>query len=248
MQRIRWRTVATLRAPNRSTTWFHIGTAIISNLYKWLTYGNRKLWICSICRRFHFFFATNQQFDIDALNNNLEKVHSWLGTNKLSLDIDEIKLMVMRVINKNVSHIPHYLTIQNTNIGCETSFNLLGVVIDEHLTLKCYTDKIANKISKNIGVLNQFKHYLPIQTLRTLYCSMIQTHLKYGNLAWGIECNRLNKFKKWTLGTICLSKYNDHTEGLFKERKLLTFFVLFLLNSLKFFYKYIHKTLPEYFS
>ena len=68
----------------------------------------------------------------------------------------------------------------NTNIGREKSFNLLGVVIDEHLNWKSHTDKIANKISKNIGILNRLKHYLPMQTLRTLYCSMIQTHLNYG--------------------------------------------------------------------
>ena len=121
------------------------------------------------------------------------------------------------------------------------------MVIDEHLNWKFLTDKIANKISKNIGVLNQLKHYSPIQTLRTLYCSMIQTHLNYGNLTWGIECNRLNKLQKRAIRTICLSKYNDHTEGLFKERKLLKFSDLFLLNFLKFFYKYNHKTLPECF-
>ena len=147
----------------------------------------------------------------------------------------------MRAINKNVSHIPHFLTIQNTDIGREKSFNLLGVVIDEHLNWKFHTDKIANKISKNIGVLNQLKHYSQIQTLRTLYCSMIQTHLNYGNLAWGIESNRLNKLQKRAIRIICLSKYNDHTEGLFKERKLLKFSDLVLLNSLKFFYKYKHK-------
>ena len=194
------------------------------------------------------FSATDQQFDINALNNSLEEVYNRLATNKLSLNVDKGKCVVMRAINKNVSHIPDYITIQNTKIGREKSFNLLGVVLDEHLNWKSHTDKIANKISKDIGILNHFKHYLPMQTLRTLYCSMIQTNLNYGNLAWGIECNRLNKLQKRTIRTICLSKYNDHTEGLFKERKLLKFPDLVWLNSLKFFYKYKHKLLPEYLS
>ena len=108
------------------------------------------------------FSATDQQFDTNALNNSLEEVYNWLATNELSLNIDKTKCVVMRAINKNVSHIPDYLTIQNTNVGREKSFNLLGVVIDEHLIWKSHTDKIANKISKNLGVLNQLKHYLPI--------------------------------------------------------------------------------------
>ena len=35
------------------------------------------------------FTATEQQFDIDALNNSLEKVYNWLATNKLSLNIEK---------------------------------------------------------------------------------------------------------------------------------------------------------------
>ena len=68
------------------------------------------------------------------------EVYNWLATNKLSLNIDKTKYVVMRAINKNVSHIPDYLIIQNTNIGREKSFNLLGVVIDEHLIWKSHTD------------------------------------------------------------------------------------------------------------
>ena len=69
------------------------------------------------------FSATNQQFDIDALHNSVEKVYKWLATNKLYLNLHKPKFMALRVINKNVSNTTHYLSIQNTNMGRVKSFN-----------------------------------------------------------------------------------------------------------------------------
>ncbi len=34
-------------------------------------------------------------------------------------------------------------------------FNFLGLVINEHLYWTSYTEKVANKISKTIGILNR---------------------------------------------------------------------------------------------
>ena len=45
-----------------------------------------------------------------------------------------------------------------------------------------------------------------------------------------------------------MSKYNAHTDPLFKNLNLLNVFDLFKLNSLKFAYKYHKETLPDYFS
>ena len=45
-----------------------------------------------------------------------------------------------------------------------------------------------------------------------------------------------------------MSKYNAHTEPLFRHLNLLNVFDLFKLNSLKFAYKYHKGPLPDYFS
>ena len=56
-----------------------------------------------------------------------------------------------------------------------------------------------------------------------------------------------NTYKK-AIRVICMSKYNAHTDPLFKNLKLLNVFDLFKLNSLQFAYKYHKETLPDYFS
>ncbi len=42
-------------------------------------------------------------------------------------------------------------------------FNFLGLTINEHLNRKDHRDKISNKISKTMGILNKLKHFIPQQ-------------------------------------------------------------------------------------
>ncbi len=49
------------------------------------------------------------------------------------------------------------LNIENTSIDRVGDFNFLGQTINEHLNWKSHIDKLANKISKTMGVLNKLK-------------------------------------------------------------------------------------------
>ena len=88
---------------------------------------------------------------------------------------------------------------------------------------------------------------MPIYILRTLYCSLIQSKLSYFILAWGFECEKLNKIQKRAIRVITCSRYNAHTELLFKHLELLKISDIFRLNVLKFNFKLSHKKVPHYF-
>ena len=101
---------------------------------------------------------------------------------------------------------------------------------------------MGGKLAKLSGVLNILKRYLPEYVLRTLYCSMVQSRLTYGNLAWGLYHYHLEKIQNRIRRIISRSKYNAPTRAIFKA------FELFSLNFLRFFYDYENKNLPTYFS
>ena len=82
------------------------------------------------------------------------------------------------------------LTINNTNIECVGEFSYLGLMLNKHLNWKQHITKIANKIYKNIGIINKLKCELPKNTLLTVYSSLILTHLNYCILAWGYDSKR----------------------------------------------------------
>ncbi len=91
---------------------------------------------------------------------------------------------------------PLQLKIELIQIERVYEFNFLGLTINEHLNWRDHIDKISNKISKTIGILNKLKHFLPKQAKLHIYNSLILSHLNFGILAWGYHCNRIYKLQK----------------------------------------------------
>ena len=61
----------------------------------------------------------------------------------------------------------------------------LGTIIDGTLSWEKHCTKVANKISRNNGLLNRVKHLLPPSSLILLNHSFIQPHIQYALPAWG---------------------------------------------------------------
>ena len=98
-----------------------------------------------------------------------------------------------------------------------TDFNFLGLTIRDNLEWKNNVPTIANKCSRTIGILNKLKHILPANISLILYNSLLLPQLNYCILAWGHNCKRLIKPQKKALRAISISKYNAHTDPLFKK-------------------------------
>ena len=96
------------------------------------------------------------------------------------------------------------------------------------------------------GILNKSKRFLPVDILRTLYFSMVQSRLTYRILVWGFEHQRFVKIQRRFIIIISLSTYNARTEPWFKQLGILINNNLFGLNCLNFVYNYNQGELPHY--
>ncbi len=72
-----------------------------------------------------------------------------------------------------------------------------------------------------MGILNKLKHFLPLNAKVLIYNSLILSHLNVYILTWRYQYDRILKLQKRIVSIISLSKYNAHTEKIFKTRKLL---------------------------
>ncbi len=95
------------------------------------------------------------------INEELKKINDWLKTNKLSLNIYKTKYMLFHTAQKQIDHL--HIKINNINIDRVTHFNFLGFTINENLTWTDHINKIANKISQNLVILNKLKYFLHIK-------------------------------------------------------------------------------------
>lgn len=178
------------------------------------------------------------------LNMELEHISDWLRCNKLSLNVQKTKYMIFHKPQKKVNDLN--LVLNNTAIQRVSDFDFLGLTINEHLNWTSHINKIANKISRSIGILNRHKYFIPLQSKLHIYNSLILCYINIGILSWGYRCERIAKLQKRAVRIINLSKYNAHTEPIFKQFKLLKIHDILRLQELKFFFRYKHGQLPSY--
>ena len=180
------------------------------------------------------------------INKEIKLINSWFKINKLSLNIIKSKFMVFLMPQREIT--PPKLQIDGILIDYVTVFNFVGINIQNNLKWDTHINSISLKIGQTVGILNRSKHSLPLNILHLLYCTLIVPHLHYGILLWGNANVRIYKLQKKALRIITGSKYNAHTEPLFKTANTLRMEDIFKLQQLKFIYSLQHHILPTYFT
>jgi exonuclease III len=179
------------------------------------------------------------------IESELNKVSDWLKVNKLSINVKKTKAMVFHSARKKVT--TPTIKLHNEQIEFVDSLSYLGIVLDRHLSWKEHVDSTASKISKTIGALCKLKHFLPQNTLKLIYDSLIHCKIKYGILVWGENSNRIMNLQKKAIRIISKSRYNSHCDPIFKKLEILKVHDTKRLQELIFFYKFRNNSLPKYF-
>ena len=157
---------------------------------------------------------------------------------KLSLNATKTKFMIFHNLNKKIAIIPS-IKVNDINIERVKDFNFLGINLDQNLNWSSHTNKISIKISQAIGIMVRIKRYLPTYILKTLYYSLIFPHLSYGNIIWYTHNSPLFKLQKKAVRIITNSKYNAHSEPLFKVVNFLKLEDIYYMNILKLYFKIV---------
>ena len=215
----------------------------VSALFKYILFADDTSLLSSI----EYSIPINDTNTNELMNIELCNICNWLAVNKLSVNVTKTKFMVFHPHQKDVKDQIPNLKINDSEIELVENFNFLGIQLDKNLNWKTHTNLIANKLSKYSGILNRLKRYLPLFVLRMLYFCLVNSQISYGLLSWGFQCKRLEKLQKRIIRIKTCSKYNAHTDPLFKRVNVLKINDVFKLNALTFYYKYTNNELPSYF-
>ena len=93
------------------------------------------------------------------------------------------KMTMMNITGGNESE-NFDIILDDVKLARVNNTKFLGVIIDENLTWKEHIDGITKTISRNIGMMNKLKFFVPERILRTLYCSLVLPYIykQYGVL------------------------------------------------------------------
>ena len=196
----------------------------------------------------------NIESQISVVNAELEEVSNWFKTNKLSVNASKTNYMIL-----GTSHMTSVKAQQHFNVILDDTVldrvkctKFLGVLIDENLTWKCHIDCVSKTLSRNIGIMNKLKYFIPGRILYSLYCTFILPYVNYGILIWGNTCkvylDKLIKLQKWAIRTISNSHYRSHTQPLFAKHNILKVNDMYSLELGVFMYKYSTNDLPGIFN
>ena len=196
----------------------------------------------------------NKLFDV--ANSELEKASVWFTANKLTLNVKKTKFMLFSEEQSNIGN--NNLKIGDTIIeqigtNCrEKYFKFVGHVLDDNLSWEGHIDHICRKLASANFAINSSKHFLPLQIRKTLYYSLFDSHLNFGNLLWGCAKNkflrRVENLQKKCIRNIGLKSFRSHTEPIFKDLSILKLSERLSFSRSIFMHKYRNQKLPITFS
>lgn len=201
--------------------------------------------------------ATNILDLMNKANNELAKASVWFQANELTLNLSKTKYMIFR--NKNMNIDQHNIQLKSDNVilerignDCKTKYyKFVGIRLDEFIAWDQHIDFVASKLSCACYALNQVKHILPLHIRKTVYNSLVRSHLEYGILAWGFATNKrmkkIVKMQKKAVRNVTKSSFTAHTDPMFGKQKILKFKDLAEFNAKTFMYKHFYSKLPKSF-
>jgi hypothetical protein len=213
------------------------------------------------------FLISGKNLDetIELLNIELKKISYWFRTNELSLhpsktqfiifskndenhNFNDINIVVNHN-NENQNNVDLITKLSCVNINNDTpAIKFLGVHLDPKLNFKYHIDKIHSKISRSLYAINTAKHLIDKTALKTLYNSLIHSHLNYCIPIWGSAPKshliKLELQQKKAIRIITNSNYNAHTVPLFKSLEILPVTEQMKYSKLQLMHDYIQHRLP----
>jgi hypothetical protein len=130
------------------------------------------------------FIVVSEDFDfmIDFLNEKMKKLIEWCKFNRLCLNPDKTKFMIMSPLS-----IPYEPSLKVNSITVERvhCFKYLGVFFDDKLKFHEQTNSLNSKLSRLCGITYRLAQFYTFDVAKTFYYSFVYPVISYGLAVWG---------------------------------------------------------------
>ena len=142
--------------------------------------------------------------------------------------------------------------IERIGKECKTSFfKFVGIHLDEFLEWDHHIAHVATKMSRGNYVLASAKNTLPIHIRKTIYNSLIRSHMEFGILSLGNslagKLKKIVNIQKKCVRNIAGKHFLSHSDPIYKNLGILKFQDLLQYNQSTFMHKLINGKQPSSF-
>ena len=152
--------------------------------------------------------SDNIDTSISYMKKIFDKIVAWVNNNQLIINFDKTNAMfILSAYSKLKTLIPdNFIIYNNISISCVHKFKLLGVYIDNHLSLSDFVDNLFKSVYKKSYSIKRL-FFLPSQTKIQFFKSFILPHFDY--------CSSLFVYLTSTLVSKIESLFNATIKKLF---------------------------------
>ena len=155
------------------------------------------------------------------VNSELVKIDEWSKLNKLSLNTNKTKFMVLTK-QRSARHFD--IRIGKANIEQVNAINYLGVIFNDK-SWKSHIQHVCSKLSSGSWALIKLMNYVYTTMLKTVYYALIYSYLQYCVSRWGLALTTvldlLVRIHKCIIRIITNSPFLSHTNHLFQKLNFL---------------------------
>ena len=120
---------------------------------------------------------------IQQFNANLNIFHTWCVANKLFLNLEKTKAMVLTP-KRTDFEFPN-IVINNTIVEYVQEYKYLGIIIDSKLSFAKHIKNLNGRLNRVAGTSFSMKNILSLEAAKTFYFSMAYSLISYVIVVWG---------------------------------------------------------------
>ena len=125
------------------------------------------------------------------MNEDLKKFFIWLCANRLSLNVAKTEFIIFKPPRKSLKKRITF-RLNGKTLFESKKIKYLGLIVDDRLSWKFHINELSKKLGRAIGVIYRLKNMnCPKSVLFSIYCSLFQSQLSYGLMAWGSASKNL---------------------------------------------------------
>lgn len=121
----------------------------------------------------------NLQEGIDKMNQIIFKLDNYFKLNKLKLNTNKTKVMIIKNKNKQIDLNGIQFKIENQSLEIVHELKYLGIIIDDELNFNRHIDYICKKASSKVGLLHRIKNKMKVENRICIYKTIIAPHFEY---------------------------------------------------------------------
>jgi len=183
------------------------------------------------------------------VDQEINKVDSWMRHNKLSLNYSKTVYMLFNSDKKQSS--PFRVQIGSNLINRVNSTKYLVIRLDNELNWGAHISKLESKLSCYPGIFHRIRGYLSTNELKMIYFSLVYPHPQYAIGAWGsatkTNLHRLNTIHNKIIKTISWSSFRCHVTPVYSQLNLLKLEDIHQLEIVKLMHNFHSNRMPNTF-